>query len=274
MPASEPLGAYLRARRAEVEPSRHQLPPGPRRRVAGLRREEVAELAGVSLEYYIRLEQGRHRHPSPEVLDALARALLLDEQGRAHLGRLTGQMLSSPETTQVDRARPGVAALVDLWSDQVCLLLSPYRDVLASNELARAVNPTFRVGGEPAAGGLRRPCGPYPLSGLGAGGPGGAAALRAAVGADRHNPARDRLVEELTAGSPDFARLWQRQDAREKPAGFQRFHVPSFGTLRLQYEPLAVPSSRQTLYVFFPRAGSDDAHLLARLASIAGVAQS
>lgn len=261
------LGGFLRARRAEVDPAVHGIPRGNGRRVAGLRREEVADLAGVSLDYYIRLEQGRDTHPSAAVLDALARVLRIDEPGRAHLARLTGQQETAGDWPP-DLARPGLVELIDQWTGQACLLLGRYRDVLASNALSRAINPNFAVGNNLLREVFLDPTAPERYPDWDQVAAEGVAALRASVGARKQDPVRDQLVDEISGSSQEFARLWARQDARDKPAGYQRFQVREVGTVRLRYEPLAVPfSAGQILYVFFADPGSDDARRLARLAA-------
>src|SRR5919198_5291052 len=148
---STPLADFLRARRALLKPADVGLIDGGSRRVAGLRRDELASLAGVSPMYYTRLEQARDRHPSAQVLDALARALRLDEDERIHL-----HQLARPEAPELRLRGPGsvpagIEELVESWGDTPAVLMDhPFR-VLASNPLARALAPRF----EPGADALR-----------------------------------------------------------------------------------------------------------------------
>jgi transcriptional regulator with XRE-family HTH domain len=264
---ANPLGAFLRARRSQVDPSVHGI-PAARRRVTGLRREEVAQLAGVSSHYYARLEQGRNRHPSSSVLDALARVLDLDEQGRAHLDRLSvtvgssrGRAPSVPE-----QVRPGLAQLLQQWTGQAAMVLGRYRDVMAANPLATAINPNFAPGHNLMREVFLDPAARTRYPDWEVVGREGVAALRASVGADVEEPERDGLVDELSAGSAEFRRMWAQHTVREKPGGRQRFWNPLVGTLTLDYEPLAVPySNGQILYVFFAMPGSEDAAALDRL---------
>jgi transcriptional regulator with XRE-family HTH domain len=138
------FGEYLRQRRAELRPADVGLPSTPFRRVQGLRREEVAQLAGVSTDYYTRLEQGRDLSPSDAVLDAIARALELDEVGRAHLQHLARPARPDRRLrTAVQRVRPAVRSMLDAWTEQPAFVLGRRGDVLATNALARALLADF-----------------------------------------------------------------------------------------------------------------------------------
>jgi transcriptional regulator with XRE-family HTH domain len=145
MPRENLIGEYLRARRELVRPEDigvHDI--GGRRRVAGLRRSEVALLAGVSTEYYVRLEQGRDQHPSPQVLDALARALQLDEYATAHLHLLantpTARRRKGPRP---EKAPARIAQLIQSWTETPAFVEGRYTDVLAANSLATALAPHY-----------------------------------------------------------------------------------------------------------------------------------
>lgn len=145
MPPENVIGEYLRARRELVRPEDVGIPQlGSRRRVPGLRREEVAMLAGVSSDYYVRLEQGRDQHPSQQVLDALARALQLDDDAAAHLNRLA----NPPSRRRRMNARPekvpaGILQLIESWSQTPAYVQGRYMDVLAVNPLATALAPYY-----------------------------------------------------------------------------------------------------------------------------------
>ena len=125
------LGDYLRARRGQVTPADVGLEPGPRRRVAGLRRDELAMLAGISSEYLQRLEQGRDRHPSAEVLDSIARALRMDARATAYLHQLA-RPVTTPRPPDVERVPAAVAELVDQLP-MPAVVVNRYQDVLAAN---------------------------------------------------------------------------------------------------------------------------------------------
>jgi transcriptional regulator with XRE-family HTH domain len=134
------FGEYLRRRRAELQPADVGLPHTAFRRVAGLRREEVSQLAGVSTDYYTRLEQGRDLSPSDAVLDALARALELDDAGRAHLQHLAhpARPARRPIRT-VQRVRPAVQSMLDSWTGQAAFVLGRRGDVLATKSSGAGV---------------------------------------------------------------------------------------------------------------------------------------
>ena len=138
------LGDYLRARREQVRPEDVGLIPGARRRVRGLRREELATLAGISSDYYLRLEQGRDKNPSAQILEALARALQLDIKGTEYLH----QLASGSRTDQpvLETAADGLDELIDQFS-MPAIVASRYQDVLAANPIARALSPGFAPGG-------------------------------------------------------------------------------------------------------------------------------
>ena len=138
------LGDYLRARRGQVTPAEVGLVPGPRRRVAGLRRDELALLAGISSEYLQRLEQGRDRHPSTEVLDSIARALRMDAKATAHLHQLA-YPTSRPHRAPHEQVSAAIAELIDQFL-MPAVVVSRYQDVLAANPIACALFPGFQVG--------------------------------------------------------------------------------------------------------------------------------
>src|SRR3984885_234292 len=137
------LGDYLRARRAQVRPEDVGLVAGARRRVRGLRREELAILAGISSEYYLRLEQGRDKNPSQQILDALARALQLDIKGTEYLYQLAGG--SHGVQPDLETAADGLDALIDQFQ-MPAIIANRYQDVLAANAIARALSPGFVPG--------------------------------------------------------------------------------------------------------------------------------
>jgi transcriptional regulator with XRE-family HTH domain len=139
------LGPFLRSRRAAVRPESVGVPVAGYRRVAGLRREEVALLAGVSVDYYTRLEQGRERHPSAQVLDALTRAFGLDDDGRQHLFRLAGLAPRSGAAGQT--VDPDLLRLLDAWPANPSFVHNRTLDVLARNELGAALHSGFADAG-------------------------------------------------------------------------------------------------------------------------------
>jgi transcriptional regulator with XRE-family HTH domain len=147
MDAENSLGQFLRARRELLRPEDFGLPAQPRRRVPGLRREELALLAGVSADYYIRLEQGRDQHPSAQVLDALARALDLDDEATAHLHELARPVPRRQRAAaRPERVNPDLQRLLDTWVHTPATVLGRRMDVLAHNALARALYQDFTTG--------------------------------------------------------------------------------------------------------------------------------
>jgi transcriptional regulator with XRE-family HTH domain len=146
MPSGTALGQYLRARRELVRPEDVNLRTAGRRRVPGLRREELAMLAGISPDYYLRLEQGRDHHPSAHVLNALARALQLDEHATAHLHSLSQPTVARRRTGESERAPESVTRLIASWSNTPAFVQGRHMDVLAANALASAVSPVFSPG--------------------------------------------------------------------------------------------------------------------------------
>lgn len=137
------LGDFLRARRSGLRPEDVGMASYGVRRVAGLRREEVAVLAGVNVDYYTRLEQGRERHPSSQVLDALSRALQLDTDARAHLHRLAGIAPNDRPVPQRNVVSPALRQLMDGYSHTPAFVVNGALDILAANALADALYSPF-----------------------------------------------------------------------------------------------------------------------------------
>ncbi|HEX4359180.1 MAG TPA: helix-turn-helix transcriptional regulator [Pseudonocardia sp.] len=264
------LGEFLRARRRLVDPS--GLPDHRSRRAPGLRRDEVALLAGVSAHYYARLERGQDRHPSPQVLDALARALELDTDAAGHLHRLAAaQPPRRRRAPRPERVSPELAALVDRWTAEAAVVISRYRDVLAANALAPLVNPGYTVGGNLLRHAFLDPSSREVYVDWREVAEGAVAGLRAAAGADPDDPRLSALVGELSVKSDEFRRMWARHDVRGKTGGTKTFRSPLVGELALRFEAFAVVGTQgQTLYVFHPEPGSRAAESLALLAGLAG----
>jgi transcriptional regulator with XRE-family HTH domain len=139
------LGDYLRARRDQVRPEDVGLVPGGQRRAPGLRREELAMLAGISAEYYLRLERGRAKNPSPQIIDALARALQLDIKATRYFHRLASSTISHWDHSVLEVTAEGLDRLIDQFSFPA-IVASRYLDVLAANPIARALSPGFEPG--------------------------------------------------------------------------------------------------------------------------------
>lgn len=269
----KPIGEYLRARRELIRPEDAGLPAGGgRRRVAGLRREEVALLAGVSVDYYIRLEQGRDQHPSEQVLGAIARALQLDEDATAHLLDLAGPKARRRRPTpRPERPPEGIVQLIQAWTETPAYVEGRYLDVLAVNPLATALASYFTVGTNLLRAVFLDPhVHDMYQENWQRGAENTVAALRARIGPDVDDPRLNELVGELSVRSEHFRRVWARHDARPKRSGTARLRHPQVGPLELGYERLPIPGTDgQSLAVYHAAPGSPSARALALLASIA-----
>jgi transcriptional regulator with XRE-family HTH domain len=263
-----PLGDYLRARREIVTPEQAGIPVLGVRRVPGLRREEVAMLAGISADYYLRLEQGRDRNPSVQVLESLARVLQLDGDATAYLLRLgAGKPRRPRRRPRRETVPPGIAKLVATLP-LPAFVEGRYFDVLAANALATALSPRLVAGGnrlrdvflDPAEQSL------YPnwedaTAGLVAG-------FRQSVGTDTDDPRFIELVGELSLASPRFCQVWARHDVRARRGAPMHVDHPQVGELRLNREKLSISGTAgQMLVIYHPDPGTDNADKLALLAS-------
>ncbi|RFU41769.1 XRE family transcriptional regulator [Actinomadura logoneensis] len=263
------LAEFLRARRALVRPEDHGLAPGGDRRTPGLRRDEVAMLAGVSTDYYSRLEQGREVRPSAQVLDALAGALLLEDEAAAHLRGLVGTPRPRRRASRRERLHPSMASLMDRWSDTPALALGRHQDVLGANALGAALfewlgdetNLLRALFLNPAARDFYRTWDRVAENCV--------ASLRAASGGVPDDPRLVELVGELSIASPEFARLWARHEVRSKTREAKLFRHPRVGDLTLGYEVLTVNSAPgQQLVVYQAEPGSPSEESLRLLGSL------
>lgn len=253
----EELADFLRRRREAIRPADVGITDGPRRRTAGLRREEVAMLAGMSADYVVRLEQGRSSQPSTQLLVALARALRLSDDERDHLFHLAGHR--PPPADGVARlARAGLVRMLDLLGDTPALVLSDLGEVLAQNRASVLLMSdltgfsgdrryiVFRWFTEPAA----RAIGPaeeeeYYARQL-------VADLRAVAGRRAGDPAVTGLVERLRAASPHFRRLWAEHEVAVRRADRKTFLHPRVGRVLMDCETLVTPDQGQQLLVLTP----------------------
>ncbi|MFB4295617.1 helix-turn-helix transcriptional regulator [Actinomadura sp. NTSP31] len=267
------LAAFLRRWRARVQPSDVGLRPG-RRRTPGLRRQEVAQLAGMSVDYYVRLEQGRGPRPSRQVLTSLGRALRLSDAERAHLHYLAGEV-PAPPPTPVREVRPSVLRLLEGLDDTPALVCDAKFDVLAWNPMACALlgdfaampererNIVWRFFARPRAQ-RRVDAADAPRFAREA-----VADLRAAAARyPRDHGVRD-LVERLLAASAEFRSLWEEQDVRVERSVRKRIHHPVAGLLDLECEALHDPDRDQwtVFYTAPPGSASRDALLSLRPAT-------
>lgn len=262
------LGAYLKARRGLVTPEQAGIPAGGVRRVPGLRREEVAMLAGISADYYLRLERGRDTHPSPQVLDALARVLRLDETERAYLFEL-----AAPPTRKRRRRRPPERVPARLHHLLAAVNVPAFVerrtfDVVAANDLAIALSPRLRPGQNRLRSLLLDPEEQAFQKDWATSAGELIAAFREQAGAHPDDPRFVELVGELSLASGRFREFWARHDVRRLEGGTATVLHPVVGELRLHRDKLPVDGFLLVLY--YAEAGSESADKLALLASLAG----
>ncbi|MCO5995733.1 helix-turn-helix domain-containing protein [Actinoallomurus rhizosphaericola] len=269
--SDNPLGDFLRARRELIDPADLDLPDYGRRRVKGLRREELALLAGVSSHYYARLEQGRDRHPSDHVLDALARVLGLNDEAAGHLRRLAQPVPPRRRRSRrVEKIRPGLTHLLHLWAGQPAVVVGRYRDVLAATDLAQVVNSGFIPGRNLLRHTFLDPEAREIYLDWEQIAEGAVAGLRASAGTELDDPRLTDLVGELSLKSEDFRHMWARHDVHERTRGAKRFNTPFVGEITLDYESFSVNGAcGQTLFVFFSQPDSVNEQALTLLAGIA-----
>nr|WP_269778729.1 helix-turn-helix transcriptional regulator [Microlunatus antarcticus] len=266
------MGAFLRSRRERLRPEDVGLPAGARRRTPGLRREEVAVLAYISIEYYVRLEQGRAPRPSSEVLSGIARALRLTDAESDHLHVLAG---TAPTRGGLHRrdVRPSILALVERLPQTAAFVVSAAFEVLAWNDLAAALMEDFALLAPRDRNLARRAflgtTGPSPLYGvsdladfrLGV-----VAGLRVTLGRYPTDPVVTGLVDELLAGSDDFARRWERHDVQAAPVLTKTFDHPVVGALTVECDALDLVEQDQHLVLYSAPRGSSAADALGLLA--------
>ncbi|MFF4351544.1 helix-turn-helix domain-containing protein [Streptomyces sp. NPDC001530] len=268
------LSEFLRTRRARLKPEDVGLPDfGRHRRVPGLRREELAQLAGVSVAYYTRLEQGNGRNVSAEVLDAIARALRLSDAEHAHLTHLAKpKQHKKKQPARPQQVRGALRQLLDAFDGVPAYITGRRSDILVWNRMAAAVfgdwselapqernwarmvflKPEYHelfVDWEQKA--IDIVC-----------------LLRMDAGCHPDDPRLSALVGELSVKSEDFRRLWATHDVKEKTHGVKRLRHPLVGDLALQFESFRLPDdSEQALITYHAEPGSASAEALRLLAS-------
>jgi transcriptional regulator with XRE-family HTH domain len=273
------LAAAIRRARGRVQPADVGLPAGHERRVAGLRREELAMLAGISVDYVVRLEQGRGPRPSEQVLGALARALRLDGPGRDELFHLAGAAPPAPGLIDL-HVRPSVLRLIDRFVDLPTVVLSAKGDVLAWNAMSSAL-----LGDWTTVPAERRNLNILRFLGPGVGRPGdpprsvvgttddearvvaaqSVAALRSAAARYPRDPGLARLLAELRAGSALFRQLWESEQAGGWRSHRKTVRHPTLGPLSLDCDTLHVPDADQSVVVYSAPPGTPEADALALL---------
>lgn len=267
---------FLSSRRARITPEQAGLPAyGGNRRVSGLRREEVALLAGVSVDYYIRMERGNLSGASDGVLDALASALHLDEAERDHLfalARESGVPAKRRRAKAPSTVRPVLQQLLDAFTDGPAWIRNGRHDILAMNQLARALY-------SPVLAHPRRPANTTRFVYLDPAAPDffvdydqiardAAATLRLEAGRNPNDEDLIALVGELSTRSELFAQRWASQDVRFHRSGRKRLRHPAVGRLDLDFEALQLPSEPDLqINVYTAAAGTPTADGLKLLAS-------
>jgi transcriptional regulator with XRE-family HTH domain len=266
------LAAFLRSRRAKLSPDEAGLPSGQRRHTPGLRRQEVAQLAGISIDYYIRLEQGRSPHPSKQVLSALARALMLTQDEREYLFRMAGES-PPPATGLIREISPGTRYLLDSLTETPAYLVDAKYDLLAWNQLAtkfigdqsqipdgdrNMIRWMFRRPAtdshwkEPDA--LR-----FTRSSV--------ADLRASYAKYPGDPGIAALVTELLGLSPVFAQMWAEHEVEARTRMMKRVEHPQGGPMEFECQVLHVSATDQRLIVYCAEPGSPTQAAFRRLAA-------
>ncbi|MFD8079778.1 helix-turn-helix domain-containing protein [Streptomyces sp. NPDC059718] len=269
MDGSNVIGDFLRARRELVRPEDVGLGGGGLRRVPGLRREEVAMLAGISSDYYLRLEQGRDRNPSVQVLESLAGVLRLDADATAYLIGLVGP---KPRRTRRPAQEKVPGHILQLLGQlpMPALVQGKYLDVLAANALARALSPNNVPGVnrlraaflDPEERELHRDWQTATVNAV--------ASLRAVAGPDPDDPRLAALVGELSLKSDRFRKLWARHDVHRREGALARMRHPQVGDMDLYREKLSVNGAEgQVLVIYHAEPGSEAARSLALLGSLA-----
>ena len=259
------LGEYLRARRQQVRPEDVGLVPGARRRVAGLRREELAMLAGISAEYYLRLEVGRDKNPSPQVIDALARALRLDAKPTQYLHQLAAH--TGRDTSELEAGAYALAEVIDEFL-MPTILANRYQDVLAANPLARALSPGFTPGQnflrwrllDPAARELYVDWDEATETAV--------SGLRELSGLCPNDARMQAFIAELSSVSARFRELWSRAEVGYR-LGIHHIRHPLVGELYLYRHRLNAPyHGGDHVVMYRAEPGSDSARALEELRSL------
>jgi transcriptional regulator with XRE-family HTH domain len=268
-PRRRQLGELLRSRRERLQPEDVALPPGPRRRVRGLRREEVAQLAAISPTYYALLEQGREVHPSPQVLDALARALRLSAAERTHLHELAHDVVPRDTPACAEILALAVADLVDLLDPHPTYVTGRCWDVLAANRAARALwtdwpalppaerNMLVWTFGNPAAREVFVDWEPEARALL--------ARFRFAAARYPDDPQFQDLIDRLHALSHEVREWWPAHEVAPLTSGTKRLRHPTLGELELEHVVLQVADEPEQKLVTFKPSARDRSRIAALL---------
>jgi transcriptional regulator with XRE-family HTH domain len=270
------LAGFLRSRRERITPADVGLPAGPRRRTPGLRREEAAQLAFISTEYYTRLEQARGPHPSREVLAGLARALRLSDAERDHLHHLAGAPPGPPPGPSRE-VRQSILDLLHRLPQAAAIVTSATHEVIAWNDLAAALMEDFSARPRRDRNLVRRVfLGPHPdgrrlygVSDADEFARRSARDLRAAAARYPGDPEVTELVRDLLAGSEEFTRLWASHDVRAERTLRKTFQHPLVGPVTVNCDVLDITDRDQRVVIYTAAPGSPSEEAL-RLLSVIG----
>lgn len=263
------LGTFLRRRREGIQPTDVGIEPGGRRRTPGLRRQEVAQLAGMSIEYYIRLEQGRGPTPSQQVITALGRALRLSEEERDYVATLVG-IAARPHGWVERDVRAGLLQVLQELRDSPAMVCDAVYNVLAWNSLAAALLPDLLSLPDGRRNVVKRffiEPGRRVDDGFG---PELVAGLRSAAVRYRTDPMVASLIKELTDRSAEFRELWDAQRVEVSPSTTKRIDHPTIGPIELDCQALRDPSRDQWVIIYTSRPGTP-AHDALQLLRVLGV---
>ena len=271
--ADNTLAEFLRARRDALQPEDVGLLRGAGRRVPGLRREEVADRAGISVDYYLRLEQGRDRQPSEQVVRALGRALMLSPDATTYLHRIANPAPPAPHP-DLSAVNDSISQLLRRWSHTPAYVTDRNLDVLASNAAARALAPGYYTAGSNLLLAAFTECSdPFADEAL------SVTMNRVVSGlrfyADPADPRLHEILGELSVRSRPFRRLWARHEVQQHPNGSAAYNIPPFGWVTLRWQLLDIPQTPgHFLTTFFADAGSPGEEALDHLVAKASAAVS
>lgn len=267
--ASNDLGEFLRAHRARLQPGDVGLPSHGSRRVAGLRREEVAVLAGMNSDYYARLEQGRERSPSPQILDAISTALGMDESAREHLYRLAGTAPEGKRPLPRETVSPALRQLLDGYPGAAAFVLNPATDFLAANAMAGALFSPFTAMDNMTRMTFLDPAAREFFTQWERAAAAVVAGLRHATGLEPDYPRLNDVVHELSEASEEFAVLWSSHTVHGKTHHTKDLLHPDVGPLALTYQTFDVRGAPgQQLVVYHAAPGSAAAQAMTLLGSL------
>jgi transcriptional regulator with XRE-family HTH domain len=257
------LAQFLRSRREQLQPADVGLPSGGRRRVAGLRREEVAALAGVSVDYYLRIEQGRERNPSDQVLDGIARALKLDEDAAAYLRNLVRRPRAA-NRCPAKELDPGIHSLIGGWPLTPVHVQDCSLNVVAANPIAHALFPQIALGDNPLLSVFLDPDSPKFYRNWDKLTAWAVCWLRAHA-VHHPDPGLTAVIEDLLVHSERFRMLWSRHDVTHDGSGKMKLLHPEVGPMTLHFQHLTLERSGHVVVAFWAQPGSSSERALRQL---------